>query len=227
MIKKAVVLVSGGLDSVTVLSIAKSAGFQVYPISFLYSQRNKLELQKAAKSLQALDIQEHKIIEIDLSVFGKSALTDHAINVPQYNNASEITPEIPVTYVPGRNTIFLSIASAYAETLGAFDVFIGAHALDSGNYPDCTKEFLESYEKTVNLGLGFTKTSNLRIRAPLIDMTKSEIIKLGLSLGVDYSNTISCYAPSIDEKSCGKCLACAIRQEGFRQVGVKDPAIYI
>ena len=227
MIKKAVVLVSGGLDSVTVLAITKDQGFDIYPISFLYSQKHKIELQKASESIKLLGINNHKIMEINLGLFGGSALTDPDIPVPEYSSPEDIKKEVPITYVPARNTIFLSLAAAYAQTIGAYDIFIGAHALDAGNYPDCTKEFLEHYEKTVNIGLGYTSTKRLNIRAPLIDMTKAEIIKIGLSLGVDYSATLSCYSPSEKGESCGTCLSCTIRQEGFRRVGVKDPAIYI
>ncbi|MDX1923907.1 MAG: 7-cyano-7-deazaguanine synthase QueC [Rickettsiaceae bacterium] len=227
MKKKAVVLVSGGLDSVTVLSIAKKEGYDIYPLSFLYSQRHKIELEKAAKSIASIGIENHKIIPIDLSIFGGSALTDTSIEVPTYESAASIKPHIPVTYVPARNTIFLSLASAYAEILGAHDIFIGIHALDSGNYPDCTREFIENFEKTANIGLGFTKNYKLRIRAPLIDMNKADIISAGISNGVDFTNTISCYNPTELGQSCGKCLACTIRQDGFNQLGMKDPAEYL
>ncbi|MDX1916855.1 MAG: 7-cyano-7-deazaguanine synthase QueC [Rickettsiaceae bacterium] len=225
--KKSVVLVSGGLDSATVLAIAQNEGYEVYPISFLYSQKHKIELKKASETISLLGIATHKIMEINLGLFGGSALTDNNIEVPKYNSINDITTEVPVTYVPARNIIFLSLASAYAETIGAYDIFIGAHAIDSGNYPDCSREFLENYEKTANIGLGYTSNNKLRVRAPLIEMSKADIIRTGIKLGVDYRATISCYSPLDTGESCGSCLSCTIRKQGFKEVGIEDPAIYI
>ncbi|MDX2050345.1 MAG: 7-cyano-7-deazaguanine synthase QueC [Rickettsiaceae bacterium] len=228
MKKKAVVLVSGGLDSITVLALAKSQGFELYPLSFFYAQSHKLELEKARASLESMGINNHKIMHVDIASFGNSALTDPKIKIPKYDSVNDIKPGVPITYVPARNTIFLSFALAYAEILGAEDIFIGAHILDSGNYPDCKKEFLESFELAANIAIGGDNSNKkIRINAPLIEMTKSEIISLGHSLGVDFSNTISCYDPSEEGESCGKCLACTLRLDGFKKAGLTDSAIYI
>lgn len=227
--KKAVVLVSGGLDSTTVVAIAKSRGFEIFPISFMYSQRHKVELDRAKESMHKMGVKNHKLMNIDLRSFGGSSLTDDSIDVKQYSDSSEIENHVTSSYVPARNTIFLSLSLAYAETIGAFDIFMGAHKQDAANYPDCRKEYLESYEKMANMALGATADSDkkINIHAPLIEMEKSDIIKKGMELGVDYSNTISCYNPSEDSKSCGKCLSCTIRLEAFKKIGVKDPIEYI
>jgi 7-cyano-7-deazaguanine synthase len=229
MKKKAVILVSGGLDSVTVVAIAKSQDYEIFPISFNYSQRHNVELTKAKKSLEHQDISNHKIINIDLGQFGGSALTDKNIDVPTYQKSSDIGDIIPVTYVPARNTIFLSLALAYAETIGAFDIFIGAHVQDSANYPDCREEYIKSYENMANKAIGATNDgkNKINIHAPLIKMTKAEIIQAGLHLGVDYSNTISCYNATPEGLSCGKCIACLVRIAGFKENGLEDPVPYI
>jgi 7-cyano-7-deazaguanine synthase len=225
--KKAVILVSGGLDSATVLAIAKKERYEIYPLSFYYSQRHKVELKKAAKVIKSLNINSHKIFNIDLAAFGGSALTDNKIDVPKYSSSNDLGNDIPVTYVPARNTIFLSLALAYAETLGAYDIFIGAHSQDSANYPDCRKEFLQSYEAMANKAVGYvTDEKKITIHAPLIEMTKAEIIAKGLSLRVDYSNTISCYDATEEGISCGKCHACLVRLEGFRANNIEDPVLY-
>lgn len=225
--KKAVILVSGGLDSATVLAIAKAEGYQIYPLSFYYSQRHKVELEKAGKVIESMNIDSHKIFNIDLAAFGGSALTDKKIDVPKYDSANDIGNNVPVTYVPARNTVFLSLALAYAETLGAYDIFIGAHSQDSANYPDCREDFLKSYEIMANKAVSFTSEENkIKVHAPLINMTKAEIIAKGLTLQVDYSNTISCYDATVDGISCGKCHACLVRLDGFRANNIKDPVIY-
>lgn len=225
--KKAVILVSGGLDSATVLAIAKAEGYKIYPLSFYYSQRHKVELEKAGKVIESMNIDSHKIFNIDLAAFGGSALTDNKIDVPKYDSANDIGNNVPVTYVPARNTVFLSLALAYAETLGAYDIFIGAHSQDSANYPDCREDFLKSYEIMANKAVSFTSEENkIKVHAPLINMTKAEIIAKGLTLGVDYSNTISCYDATVDGISCGKCHACLVRLDGFRANNIKDPVIY-
>lgn len=226
--KKAVVLVSGGLDSVTVLAIVKKMGFDIFPISFSYSQRHSVEIEKARKSIESLGINRHKIIDIDLSQFGGSALTDMNIDVPKYNNVKELGGDVPLTYVPARNTIFLSLSLAFAETIGSFDIFIGAHMQDSANYPDCRKEYLESFQLMANKALSATNDGKhkMNIHAPLIDMSKSEIIKTGMNLGVDYSNTISCYNATIDGLSCGKCHSCLVRLQGFAENNILDPIKY-
>jgi len=224
--KKCVIIFSGGLDSTTIVALAKSQNYDVHALTFDYGQRHRIEIQNAKKIAQLYDI-PHKIFNIDLASLGGSALTDAKIDVPKYNNIDEIPDVITSTYVPARNIIFLSIALSYAETIGASDIFYGANKQDLHNYPDCTKEFLISFVKMANIG---TKTgsegNNFQILAPLIDMNKHEIIKLGMSLGVNYANTISCYDPSPEGHSCGKCLSCQVRLENFRKLGIKDPAIY-
>lgn len=221
------ILVSGGLDSFTVVGIAKNLGYEVYPLSFYYHQKHDIELEKARKSLELFGLSNHKIINIDLSSFGASALTDVNIDVPKYKNHNEIGDTIPITYVPARNIIFLSIALAYAESINAYDVFLGIHSQDSANYPDCTKDFLSRYEEMANKGLGFTQNNRkLRIQAPLINMNKAEIIAKGLELGLDYSNTISCYDATHDGISCGSCHACLVRLDGFRANNIEDPVKY-
>lgn len=226
--KKAVVLVSGGVDSTTVLSIVKQLGYDIYAISFNYSQRHKIEIEKVKEVVKDYGVKDHKIVDIDLKVFGGSALTDDAIDVPKYSDAAEVGNSIPVTYVPARNTIFLSYALGYAEIIGSSDIFLGVHATDYSNYPDCRPEYIQSFEDMANLATGAGVNGNkIRIHAPIIDKTKAEIVAIGLRNGVDYSKTISCYDPTIDAKSCGKCLACLVRLDAFKLNNVNDPIKYI
>ena len=223
--KKAVLLMSGGLDSTTVLEIVKSQGYEVYALSFRYGQRHSVELDAVAKILKRSPVKEHKLVDIDLRAFGGSALTAD-IEVPKQINFSP-SEEIPITYVPARNTIFLSFALGYAEVVGAFDIFLGVNAVDYSNYPDCRPEFIEAFEKLANLATAAgVRGQKVAIHTPLIKMTKAEIIKTGLGLGVDYSLTNSCYDPSPIGEACGKCDACHLRLNGFKQNGIRDPAPY-
>ncbi len=221
---KAVVLLSGGLDSTTTLAWAKAQGYELYAISFQYGQRHNIELKKAREIAANIGVIEHKIVPIDLRLFGGSALTDD-IDVPK-NRDIEST-EIPVTYVPARNTIFLSFALAYAEVIGSFDIFIGANVLDYSGYPDCRPEYLEAFEKMANLATAATVNTNekFQIHAPLIQLSKAEIIKLGLGLNVDYSSTLSCYDPAVNGQPCGSCDSCQLRNKGFAENDMADPAI--
>ena len=225
--KKAVVLLSGGLDSATVVAMAQAEGYQVHALSFRYGQRHCVELQAADAVAQHLGVTEHKTAEIDLTLFGGSALTAD-IDVPKDRNEGEMEADIPVTYVPARNTIFLSFALAYAETVGAKDIFIGVNALDYSGYPDCRAEFIKSYEETANLGTraGVTDEERIHIRTPLIDMTKAQIATEGTRLGVNYAMTISCYDPDPTGAACGHCDSCLLRQKGFREAGISDPTRY-
>lgn len=227
-IKKAVILVSGGADSSTILAMLKKMQYEIYALSFNYNQRNKIELQKIKELVEEYNVKQHKIIEIDLRSFGGSALTDAHIDVPKYHNIDNLPINTPITYVPARNTIFLSYALGFAEIISAQDIFIGVHTSDSANYPDCRLEYIKSFEAMANLA---TKTSvsgnKITIHTPLIDMTKAQIIKTGLSLGVDYKNTISCYDPTDDGLSCGTCLSCIIRIDAFKKNNVQDPIKYI
>ena len=225
--KNAVVLLSGGLDSATVAAIAISEGFQVSALSFAYGQRHSWELEAAGGVARSLGITSHRIANIDLRVFGGSALTDD-IAVPKGRSSGEMSHGIPITYVPARNTIFLSYALAWAEVLGANDVFIGVNALDYSGYPDCRPEYIRAFEAMANLA---TKAAvegrqRLTIHTPLIDLTKAQIIRRGLSLGVDYSLTSSCYDPAPDGRPCGQCDSCLLRQKGFREAGMTDPLPY-
>jgi 7-cyano-7-deazaguanine synthase len=224
--KKAVVLLSGGLDSATVLAIARSDGYEAFALSFSYGQRHLWELEAARRVAAAMGAAEHRIAEIDLRVFGGSALTDD-IAVPKGRAINEMAHGIPVTYVPARNTIFLSFALAWAEVLGARDIFIGVNALDYSGYPDCRPEFIEAFERMANLA---TKASvegrqKVKIHTPLIDMTKAQIIRRGMQLGVDYGVTSSCYDPSATGEPCGQCDSCLLRAKGFHECGIGDPAI--
>ncbi len=230
---KAVVLLSGGLDSATVLAIAKRDGYAPYALSFRYGQRHSTELRLAHAIAERMQVVNHSIIDIDLSVWGGSALTDLSLPVPKSDCVAGVSQEIPITYVPARNTIFLSFALGWAEVLGASDIFIGVNALDYSGYPDCRPEFIASFEKTANLAtkqgvdcrqLG--KGQPIRIRTPLIDLTKAEIIRMGLELGVDYSQTLSCYDPVDSDLACGHCDACLLRLRGFSQNNMSDPARY-
>jgi 7-cyano-7-deazaguanine synthase len=225
--KPAVVLLSGGLDSATVAAIATHDLFQVNALSFSYGQRHSWELEAARRVARSLGIASHRVANIDLRIFGGSALTDE-IAVPKSRSGSEMSHGIPVTYVPARNTIFLSYALAWAEVLCAEDVFIGVNALDYSGYPDCRPEYIRAFEAMANLA---TKAAvegrqRLTIHAPLIDLTKAQIIRRGIELGVDYSLTSSCYDPSPDGRPCGQCDSCQLRQKGFREAGLEDPLPY-
>ena len=221
--KKAVLLLSGGLDSATTLALAKEQGFDVYCLSFRYGQRHAVELKAAVNVAKTLGAKEHKIADIDLRLFGGSALTDD-ISVPKDRSDAEISDGVPITYVPARNTIFLSFALAWAEVLKAYDIFIGVNALDYSGYPDCRPDFIEAFEKTANLATayGVEAKQHIRIHTPIIDMTKAEIIREGLRLGVDYSTTISCYDPSPEGKACGHCDSCTLRAKGFAENGLVE-----
>lgn len=226
--KKAVVLASGGLDSTTVMAIAKQEGFDIYSLSFFYGQRHSLELDAAARVSNFLGAIEHLVIEIDLKAIGGSALTDNTIEVPKLRNEADMSDGIPVTYVPARNTIFLSYALAWAEVLPAYDIFIGVNVVDYSGYPDCRPEYIEAFEHMANLA---TKASvggyAIKIRAPLSNLTKAQIIKKGIELGVDYSITHSCYDPSPAGLACSQCDSCLLRKKGFKEAGVEDPTKYI
>lgn len=223
--KKAVVLLSGGLDSSTTAAIARSEGFDVYPISFNYGQRHSKEIESARAVAKSLGAAEPLLVSFDLRKIGGSALTDD-IDVPLDRASEEMSENIPVTYVPARNTIFLSFALAYAETIGAYDIFIGVNQVDYSGYPDCRSEFIEAYEKVANLATkaGVEGKERFRIRTPLINLSKAETIKRGLELGVDYSLTWSCYQGG--ELACGRCDSCKLRLAGFAAVGSKDPLRY-
>jgi 7-cyano-7-deazaguanine synthase len=223
---KAVCLLSGGLDSATALAVAKRDGFQCYTLAFDYGQRHRIELEAAARVSRALGAAEHVVVPINLRLFGKSALTDD-IAVPKGREEADMTREIPVTYVPARNTVFLSIALAWAEVLEASDIFIGVNALDYSGYPDCRPEFIEAFEKMANLATkaGMEGRTHTRIHTPLIALTKAGIIALGLELGVDYGLTHSCYDPTPAGRPCGGCDSCLLRAKGFAELGLPDPAL--
>lgn len=227
MIRKAIVLLSGGLDSATTLAIVANRGFQTRTLSFDYGQRHRVELERAAAISRALGALEHRVITIDLRQFGGSALTD-SIDVPGNRSEEEMTSGIPVTYVPARNTIFLSYALAFAEVTGTRDIFIGVNAVDYSGYPDCRPEYIAVFETLANLATksGVEGEDPFRIHTPLIDLTKAEIIKKGLELGVDYRLTHSCYDPGPDGLACGVCDSCRLRLKGFREAGVEDPVPY-
>ncbi len=224
---KAIVLLSGGLDSATSLAIARAEGFVPYAISFRYGQRHRVEIDAARRLAQSLDVADHVIVDIDLRMFGKSALTD-AVAVPKNRTLDEMSGGIPVTYVPARNTVFLSFAMAWAETLNAFDIFAGVNALDYAGYPDCRPEYIAAFEIMANLATKATVEGRgrFKIHTPLIHATKAEIICKGLSLGVDYSLTTSCYDPADDGAACGRCDSCILRLQGFLENGIDDPARY-
>ena len=225
--KKAVVLLSGGLDSATVLAIARSQGYKLYALSFSYGQRHIWELEAAARVAASIGAAEHKVAKIDLRIFGGSALTAD-IAVPKGRGMEEMGHGIPITYVPARNTIFLSFALAWAEVLGSSDIFIGVNALDYSGYPDCRPEFIEAFEKMANLATkaGIEGHQALKIHTPLIAMSKAEIIAKGIELGVDYALTSSCYDPSATGEPCGHCDSCLLRQKGFKESGREDPLQY-
>jgi 7-cyano-7-deazaguanine synthase len=226
--KKAVVLLSGGLDSATTLAIARSEAFQCYALTCLYGQRHELEVEAAKKVAHSLGAVEHRVVDIDLAQFGGSALTHTAIDVPKDRAELGDSAEIPQTYVPARNTVFLSYALAWAEVLGAFDIFIGVNATDYSGYPDCRPEFVAAFEQTANLATAAAVQGKGRfhIHTPVIDMTKAEIIRTGTKLGVDYSLTHSCYDPDEKGRSCGRCDSCRLRLKGFARAGLNDPIEY-
>lgn len=224
--QRAVILLSGGLDSATCLAMAKSQGFVPYAISFRYGQRHGIELERAALVAAHLGALEHIIIDIDLAKLGGSALTDRNIAVPKHQTVEQIGSDIPLTYVPARNTVFLSYALAWAEVLESKDIFIGVNALDYSGYPDCRPEYIDAFEKMANLATKRGVEGNrLTIHSPLIHLTKAEIIKKGLALGVDYGLTISCYDPAPDGTPCGRCDSCLLRAKGFSEAGSNDPSL--
>jgi 7-cyano-7-deazaguanine synthase len=225
--RRAVVLLSGGLDSTTVLAIAKAEGYETYALSFSYGQRHSWELECARKVASNAGVKDHRVAQIDLRVFGGSALTAD-ISVPKGRSLEEMSDKIPVTYVPARNTIFLSFALAWAEVLKSSDIFIGVNALDYSGYPDCRPEFIEAFERLANLATkaGVEGQQNLKIHTPLISLSKAEIVRRGVELGVDYGLTSSCYDPSLSGEPCGACDSCLLRRKGFRENGLIDPLKY-
>ncbi len=226
--KKAVVLSSGGLDSTTVMAIAKHAGFELYSLSFHYGQRHSFELEAARKMAEVFGVQEHMVINIDLKKIGGSALTDD-IEVPKAGTEESMASEIPVTYVPARNTIFLAYALAWAEVLQSSDIFIGVNAIDYSGYPDCRPEYIEAFQRMANLATkaGVQGTSQIKIHTPLINMTKAQIIQKGIELCIDYALTHSCYDPSSQGLACGRCDSCILRKKGFKDAGIPDPTKYV
>ncbi len=233
MSNKAVVLLSGGLDSATAAAEARHAGFDLYALTVDYGQRHRWELAAARRVAEFLGVQRHVFLNVDLTVFGGSALTDR-LPVPKdrplapERTAAPVPPDIPITYVPARNTILLSLALAYAETEGAGDIFLGVNAVDYSGYPDCRPEFLKAFQELANLATkaGVEGMTAFRVHAPLLRLSKGEIIRRGLALGVDYALTHSCYDPSPDGRSCGRCDACQLRRRGFAEAGVADPIPY-
>ena len=227
---KAVVLLSGGLDSTTTLAIARERGFECFALTVLYGQRHDVELSAARAAAADLGAVDHKVVDLDLRPLAASALTRADIEVPKDRPMAEIGAEgdVPATYVPARNTVFLSLALAWAETLGARDVFLGVNVLDASGYPDCRPEFVAAFEQLANVATraGADRGDRIRIQAPLIEMTKAQIIERGQALGVNYSRTHSCYAPGPDGGACGRCDACLLRKKGFAEAGVPDPTVY-
>jgi 7-cyano-7-deazaguanine synthase len=225
--RKAVVLLSGGLDSTTTLAVALEEGFDVYALTFRYGQRHEIEIEAARRIARRYEVRRHVVAEIDLRAFGGSALTDD-IAVPKGRLAEEMEEGIPVTYVPARNTIFLSFALAWAEVLGSSDIFIGVNALDYSGYPDCRPEYIAAYQRMADLATkaGVEGKQRLVIHTPLMSLTKAQIVEQGIELGVDYSLTVTCYDPSMDGAACGQCDACLLRLKGFAENGMNDPARY-
>ena len=225
--KKAVVLSSGGLDSTTVMAIVKNEGYALYSLSFSYGQRHKIELEAAKKVAEIFDVEKHLVINLDLNKIGGSALTD-SIDVPKNRNNKTVSTDIPITYVPARNTIFLSFALAWAEVLKSSDIFTGVNAIDYSGYPDCRPEYIEAFENMANLATktGVKGLTRIKINTPLLNMSKAQIIKKGIELGVDYSLTHSCYDPDPEGVACGRCDSCILRKNGFKEAGVKDPTKY-
>lgn len=228
-VEKAVVLLSGGVDSATALAIARSEGFQCYALTCLYGQRHKCEVEAARKVARSLGVTEHRLINVDLGVCSGSALTDPSVKVPKNRPDLGGHGPIPSTYVPARNTIFLSFALGWAEAIGAFDIFIGVNSTDYSGYPDCRAEFIAAFENTANLATAAAVEGrgHYHIRTPLINMTKAQIISTGMKLGVDFSLTHSCYDPDPRGRSCGQCDSCRLRLKGFAEAGLKDPIEYI
>jgi len=224
---KAVVLLSGGIDSTTTLAIAKSEGRECYALSYRYGQRHSIEIDAATWAARAMGVKDHLVLGLPLDRWGGSALTDH-IAVPKDRDESMLSQDIPVTYVPARNTVFLAMALAWAETLGAKEIWIGVNALDYSGYPDCRPEFIKAFEEVAHLGTkaGIEEEEPLKIRTPLIHMTKAEIIRKGVDLGVDYAMTRSCYDPPSWEVACGRCDSCLLRKKGFAEAGIPDPTHY-
>ena len=224
---KAVVLLSGGLDSTTVLAIARSKGYDLYAMTFRYGQKHSLEVQQAQEIARAAGVVEHKIVDIDLGAFGGSALTSD-IEIPKARSTEQIAHGIPITYVPARNTIFLSFALAWGEVLGCNDIFIGVNAVDYSGYPDCRPEFISAFQKMANLATraGVQGQEQLTIHTPLAGMTKGQIIRMGTDLGVDYSLTLSCYNPDASGAACGQCDSCLLRKKGFTEAGLQDVTVY-
>jgi 7-cyano-7-deazaguanine synthase len=228
MPQKCVLLLSGGLDSTTMLALAIQQGFDVHAMTFRYGQRHSSEIDAARRVARHYGVTDHVVVDIDLRTFGGSALTAD-IDVPKDRSSDAISTGIPITYVPARNTIFLSFCLAWAEVLGASDIFIGVNALDYSGYPDCRPEYVKAFQTMANLATrgGVEGTTPIRIQTPLLDLTKREIVQLGLSRGVDYSITLSCYDPSPEGVACGHCDACQLRLKGFAEAGVGDPAPYV
>ena len=226
--KKAVILSSGGLDSTTVMAIAKHDGYLIYSLSFSYGQRHKVELEAAKKVADKIGVEKHLVLNLDLHKIGQSALTSNT-EVPKNRNDKTISANIPVTYVPARNTIFLSYALAWAEVIRSSDIFIGVNAIDYSGYPDCRPEYIEAFEKMANLATkaGVEKITKIEINTPLLNMSKAQIIKKGIELGVDYSLTHSCYDPNPEGVACGRCDSCILRKKGFEEAGVKYPIKYL
>lgn len=225
--KRAVVLLSGGMDSATTLAVARRDGFEAYALSVDYGQRHRLELECARRVAQALGAARHTVVALDLRTIGGSALTD-AIAVPKDRPPDAIGHGIPITYVPARNTLLLGLALGYAEVVEAFDLFLGANAIDYSGYPDCRPEFLEAFARLANLATraGVEGRGTFRVHAPLVHLTKAEIIREGLRLGVDFSLTLSCYDPDAQGRACGHCDSCQLRLKGFREAGTTDPVVY-
>lgn len=221
-VRRAIVLLSGGLDSATTLALARAEGFTCHALSFRYGQRHAAELTAAARVAKALGAVEHRTITIDLAAFGGSALTDHTIAVPETP-----TTGIPITYVPARNTIFLAYALGWGEVLGARDLFVGVNAVDYSGYPDCRPEFIDAFQRLANLATkAGVEGDGFRVHAPLIELTKADIIRKGIAAGIDYSMTVSCYQPGDDGRACGRCDSCRLRRAGFEAAGVADPTRY-